>query len=188
MTVAATRTIGDDTRSALRTLLGTMRLERTGQIPAVHRWTGVEVRALRNAKRHSVREFARYLGVSDRMVSKWEAGGAGIRPRPVNQAALDTALARLDASGLVRFAEALHAAATHLGNGQRRWADLVGERRFEVHLTLTATTLAWAQDVAAELAAALCGHPDFDLTLVTVSATDRPGARIAVPQMWDGSG
>jgi hypothetical protein len=41
----------------------------------------------------SVREFARHLGVSDRMVSKWEAGGEAIRPRPLNQAALDTSLA-----------------------------------------------------------------------------------------------
>jgi hypothetical protein len=41
----------------------------------------------------SVREFASHLGVSDRMVSKWEAGGEAIRPRPLNQAALDTSLA-----------------------------------------------------------------------------------------------
>ncbi len=106
----------------------------------------------------------------------------------MNQAALDTALARVDASGLVRFAEALHAAATHPGNGQHRWADLIGDRRFELQLTLTATTLNGAQDTAAELAAALTGHPDFDLTLVTVSATERPAARIAVPRLWDGPG
>jgi hypothetical protein len=41
----------------------------------------------------SVREFAAHLGVSDRMVSKWEAGGESIHPRPLNQAALDTSLA-----------------------------------------------------------------------------------------------
>jgi hypothetical protein len=41
----------------------------------------------------SVREFGAHLGVSDRMVSKWEAGGEAIRPRPLNQAALDTSLA-----------------------------------------------------------------------------------------------
>ena len=40
----------------------------------------------------SVREFAAHLGISDRMVSKWEAGGETIRPRPLNQAALDTSL------------------------------------------------------------------------------------------------
>ncbi len=52
-------------RSALRTPLGTLRLERAGQRPVVYRWTRVQVRALRL----SVRDFARYLGVSDRVVS-----------------------------------------------------------------------------------------------------------------------
>jgi hypothetical protein len=52
----------------------------------------------------SVREFARHLGVSDRMVSKWEAGGEAIRPRPVNQAALDTSLALASAEIKSRFA------------------------------------------------------------------------------------
>jgi hypothetical protein len=51
----------------------------------------------------SVREFAAHLGVSDRMVSKWEAGGVAVRPRPVNQAALDTSLNRADASDRERF-------------------------------------------------------------------------------------
>lgn len=41
----------------------------------------------------SLRRFAEHLGVSDRMVSKWEAGGRNILPRPVNQEALDTSLA-----------------------------------------------------------------------------------------------
>ncbi|MFJ1709725.1 helix-turn-helix domain-containing protein [Kitasatospora sp. NPDC088346] len=59
----------------------------------VERWTGAEVRALREAKRMSIEAFADHLGVSGRMVSKWEARGAEIHPRPVNQAALDTSLA-----------------------------------------------------------------------------------------------
>ncbi|WP_107046686.1 SUMF1/EgtB/PvdO family nonheme iron enzyme [Streptomyces albus] len=59
----------------------------------VERWTGVEVRALRQAKRMSIEAFAGHLGVSSRMVSKWEARGQAIQPRPVNQAALDTSLA-----------------------------------------------------------------------------------------------
>ncbi|MGP3980568.1 SUMF1/EgtB/PvdO family nonheme iron enzyme [Streptomyces sp. KR80] len=53
----------------------------------------MEVRALRQAKRMSIEAFAAHLGVSDRMVSKWEAKGDAIQPRPVNQAALDTSLA-----------------------------------------------------------------------------------------------
>lgn len=59
-------------------------------------WTGHEVRLLREARRMSIREFAVHLGVSDRMVSKWEAGGRSIRPRPINQQALDTSLRQAD--------------------------------------------------------------------------------------------
>ncbi|MFI7677200.1 SUMF1/EgtB/PvdO family nonheme iron enzyme [Actinophytocola sp. NPDC049390] len=69
----------------------------------VQRWSGVEVRALREAKRMSIREFAAHLGVSERMISKWEAGKENIRPRPVNQAALDTALSRCDPDTQARF-------------------------------------------------------------------------------------
>lgn len=50
--------------------------------------------ALRQAKRMSIREFPAHLGVSDRVVSKWEASGRDIHPRPINQEALDTSLAR----------------------------------------------------------------------------------------------
>ncbi|WP_326598231.1 helix-turn-helix domain-containing protein [Streptomyces sp. NBC_01803] len=67
-------------------------------------WTGVEVRALRQAKRMSIEAFAAHLGVSDRMVSKWEARGASIQPRPVNQAALDTSLAAPSPDAHERFA------------------------------------------------------------------------------------
>jgi formylglycine-generating enzyme required for sulfatase activity len=62
--------------------------------PLVLRWSGREVRALRQARRMSVRDFAKHLGVTPRMVSKWEAGGDEIQPRPVNQEALDTSLTR----------------------------------------------------------------------------------------------
>src|SRR4051794_38872165 len=51
----------------------------------------------------SIREFAAHLGVSERMISKWEAGRENIRPRPVNQAALDTALSRCDPDTQARF-------------------------------------------------------------------------------------
>jgi formylglycine-generating enzyme required for sulfatase activity len=51
----------------------------------------------------SLREFAAHLGVSERMISKWEAGKENIRPRPVNQAALDTALSRCDPDTQARF-------------------------------------------------------------------------------------
>lgn len=60
----------------------------------VSKWSGRETRALREAKRMSLREFAAYLGVSDRTISKWEAGADRIRPRPESQAILDTVLQR----------------------------------------------------------------------------------------------
>ncbi|MGV9482908.1 helix-turn-helix domain-containing protein, partial [Gordonia aichiensis] len=55
----------------------------------------------------SIREFAAHLGVHERLVSKWEAGGARVRPRPVNQAALDTSLARSDDVVRARFSTLL---------------------------------------------------------------------------------
>ncbi len=74
-------------------------------IMVVRRWSGAEVRAMREARRMSLVEFAAHLGVNDRLVSKWEAGGANVRPRPVNQAALDTSLSRLTDEQCARFIE-----------------------------------------------------------------------------------
>ncbi|MEU8914759.1 hypothetical protein [Streptomyces nigrescens] len=55
----------------------------------------------------SLRDFAAYLGVSDRTVSNWEGGGAGYRPRAESQAVLDTALSRASDDAKARFAMAL---------------------------------------------------------------------------------
>ena len=52
----------------------------------VLQWTGREVRALREARRMSVREFAAHLGVSDRMVSKWEAQRCDLAKRGLGSA------------------------------------------------------------------------------------------------------
>ncbi|MBX7264780.1 SUMF1/EgtB/PvdO family nonheme iron enzyme [Micromonospora sp. Llam7] len=73
----------------------------------VQRWSGREVRVLRKAKRMSLREFAGHLGISERMVSKWEAGGENLVPRPVNQSALDTSLAASSQEVQERFAREL---------------------------------------------------------------------------------
>ncbi|RDI43560.1 SUMF1/EgtB/PvdO family nonheme iron enzyme [Nocardia mexicana] len=68
-------------------------------------WTGDETRALRDAQRMTLRQFAALLGVNERLISKWEAGGKALTPRPVNQEALDTVLSRLDAVETARFIE-----------------------------------------------------------------------------------
>jgi transcriptional regulator with XRE-family HTH domain len=75
----------------------------------VNRWTGHEARLLRTALRMTLREFADYLGISDRTVSKWEAGGQGMVPRPHSQALLDTALARASPETQRIFQETLTA-------------------------------------------------------------------------------
>ncbi|MDX3025959.1 helix-turn-helix domain-containing protein [Streptomyces acidiscabies] len=74
----------------------------------VRQWTGRSVRCLRkDALRLSIRKFADQLGVSDRAVSTWEAGGEAKVPSPEIQAILDTALAQAPADARTRFAEAL---------------------------------------------------------------------------------
>jgi transcriptional regulator with XRE-family HTH domain len=70
-------------------------------------WSGREVRALREARRMSQRDFAAHLGVNWRMIAKWEAGGENIKPRPVNQSALDSSLATAPPDVHARFAELL---------------------------------------------------------------------------------
>lgn len=87
-------------------------------------WSGREARALREAKRMSIREFARHLGISDRMISKWESGAERVHPRPVNQAALDTSLAQSCPEVRARFALLLVAHTTKVATAEEvRIAD-----------------------------------------------------------------
>ncbi|MEU1599925.1 SUMF1/EgtB/PvdO family nonheme iron enzyme [Streptomyces sp. NPDC005708] len=58
----------------------------------VARWTGREVLAFRTARRENGRDFAAKVGVSHRMLVKWEKRGATIIPRAQYQSALDTML------------------------------------------------------------------------------------------------
>lgn len=80
---------------------------RRASVSGLQRWSGRETRALREALRMSVRGFAAHLGVSDRTVSKWEAGGEQLTPLPDSQALLDTALERAGAAVQERFRDAL---------------------------------------------------------------------------------
>lgn len=87
----------------------------------VRDWTRTEIQALRLARRMSVREFADHLGVSPRVVSKWEAAETPAHPRPMNQAALDTSLRQADHRARARFG--LHVTAHRgrdTGRGEQR--------------------------------------------------------------------
>jgi DNA-binding transcriptional regulator YiaG len=78
-----------------------------GTMTTVQRWTGRETRALRHAVRMSIRDFALHMGVAERTISNWEAGGTGVVPRPEMQAALDTVLAKAGGEAHTRLASML---------------------------------------------------------------------------------
>ncbi|MEV4693138.1 helix-turn-helix domain-containing protein [Micromonospora zamorensis] len=69
----------------------------------VGRWTGREVRALREALRMNVRAFAEHLGVTTATVSRWEHRRAPAPPRVAAQSALDQALTLVDTDSKARF-------------------------------------------------------------------------------------
>jgi transcriptional regulator with XRE-family HTH domain len=93
----------------------------------VGQWTGQEASALRQALRLTIRDFAEHLGVAERTVAKWEAGGSAMVPAPVMQAALDTVLARAPDEAKGRFGMLL--AATRDPAGSLRSAVTLGGRR-----------------------------------------------------------
>jgi len=101
--------------------------------PTVRIWSGHEIRALREAKRMSIREFAAHLGVSERMVSKWEAGGEKIHPRPVNQSALDSSLAASSADDHARFTDLITEATTAMLTGTETLTGTPGQEHHTRH-------------------------------------------------------
>jgi hypothetical protein len=116
----------------------------------------------------SVRDFAKYLGVSDRMVSKWETGGEAIIPRPVNQAALDTCLARAPAE--VRRIVALWPPHTHTAGHETA-------SRWTVHVVLDVRARDRAASLGRELALLATSLPMTLASETTVSPSDRPLCR-----------
>jgi transcriptional regulator with XRE-family HTH domain len=71
----------------------------------INNWTAREIRALREAHRLSMLKFAAKLGVSERMISKWE--NEGVNPRAFNQSNLDTFLEASSSEVKARFANIL---------------------------------------------------------------------------------
>jgi transcriptional regulator with XRE-family HTH domain len=140
--------------------------------PSVFRWTGIEIRMLRLAMRMSVREFSAHLGVSDRMVSKWEAGGASIVPRHINQAALDTCLARAAAEVQARFV---------CWPGRRHdHAALLEAPGWVLHLPVDADDLATAFSVAERVVASVPLPAQVRLHDTTLSPARHPSHRYRV--------
>ncbi|MGW4271114.1 helix-turn-helix domain-containing protein [Streptomyces seoulensis] len=111
----------------------------------VHRWTGLEAKALRLALRLSVRAFAQQLGLAVATVSKWESKLADTEPRPDTQAILDTALGRADAAVHLRFETLLSETAGPVQHAGRRRVTASGPRAWEYE--------SWADDLDRVVAA-----------------------------------
>jgi len=113
-----------------------------GEVPTVivvGRWTGQEASALRQALRLTVRDFAEHLGVAERTVAKWEAGGSAMVPVLVMQAALDTVLERASDQAKGRFGMLLATTWDPAGSAGSA-ATLGGGRRAERMLRLSEET------------------------------------------------
>jgi transcriptional regulator with XRE-family HTH domain len=111
----------------------------------VGKWTGQEASALRQALRLTIRDFAEHLGVAERTVAKWEAGGSAMVPVLVMQAALDTVLERASDEAKGRFGMLLAATWNPAGSAGST-VTLGGSRRAERMLRLSEET---ASDLAA---------------------------------------
>ncbi|MET8850344.1 helix-turn-helix domain-containing protein [Amycolatopsis sp. NPDC004625] len=140
----------------------------------VLRWSGREARVLRDALRMSVRDFAAYLGVSDRTVSNWEAGGVDYQPRGESQAVLDTALDRASDDVKARFAAVLGTttAVPSVPGGIEVdshkflpvFIGVEGARRLRAHLTSS------ADDQWLESCSARVDHPEAQDSVLHVFA------------------
>jgi tetratricopeptide (TPR) repeat protein len=69
----------------------------------IERWTGREAKALRLARRMTLRAFATHLGIAERTLSTWEMRGPSVAIRDVNQQALDTSLRLAEPEARERF-------------------------------------------------------------------------------------
>ncbi|WP_280445617.1 helix-turn-helix domain-containing protein [Nocardia brasiliensis] len=93
----------------------------------IYSWTGIECRALRDAMRMSVGDFAKELDVSARSIEGWEAQGATARLRGSSQRLLEKALADAPECVVARFARALgaeHDALSQVDPGSSRTVTL----------------------------------------------------------------
>jgi hypothetical protein len=128
---------------------------------------------LRLAMRMSVRAFAAFIEVSDRMVSKREAGGDATRPRPVNQGALDTTLSLCTPEMQARFAGWPERTAQ-----QARRANPAG--RWMMHAVLEVCSLEEAMAVTTRVLAAAAGVAELQARETSVSPENRPFTRYGV--------
>jgi transcriptional regulator with XRE-family HTH domain len=102
--------------------------------------------------RLSLRDFAGQLGVTDRAISKWEAGRADKVPRPDSQAILDTKLRQVSDEVRTRFELILSAS---LAEVTQESATVIGAR-----LKIARVERGWTARKMAEKLRAAADNPD----------------------------
>ncbi len=127
----------------------------------VQKWTGRETRALRQALRMSTREFATHLGITERTISKWEAPGGELVPRPSSQAMLSTMLGNAPQDARTRFETALRTGASHRATA--RSAPQSDERGSAADFTATVERLMHAHGMSVRATARAAGYSDHTL-------------------------
>jgi DNA-binding transcriptional regulator YiaG len=164
------------------------------QVDAVVRWTGREVRVLREVLRMSVRAFAAYTQLSVSRIAEMETQGADARLRPSTQRILDAVLAGASERARRRFCTALAEAPS--GSGPRA-AHVVAE---VIHGGVTRpAAVAAAPASLATIGAGTTGHGVWEtdrraalaaaLGLTSTAMASMPVVRTAIAaDLWDPAG
>ncbi|PYC77348.1 hypothetical protein C7C46_19110 [Streptomyces tateyamensis] len=155
----------------------------------VQRWSGREAKALREALRMTVRGFAAHLGVSDRTVSKWEAGGEHLFPVTDSQALLDTVLDRADPDAVDRFRQLLDGHVRHRATTAGSYVLAPPPEPGLVHRSedfdSVISLLAEANASGRSPVLAVCGPGGFGKTTLVTQVCEDPGVRETFPEiLW----
>ncbi len=173
------------------------RAEKRPNVPTIRKWTAREIRALREAARMSLRDFSARLGISDRMISKWEAGDVK-NLRPDSQALLDTFLRDAPEDVHARLAAMLGTAPPNSPNrvlrgireergetraefaeAMARVARQIGEEVYpdEKYVErLESGVIGWPRPPIRNVLAKLCNRPIGDLGFVAPILSSRDSA------------
>ncbi|WP_252395272.1 NB-ARC domain-containing protein [Streptantibioticus parmotrematis] len=137
----------------------------------------------------SLRRFAAHLGVSDRTVSNWEAGGEEIEPVPESQALLDTVLERADSAARQRFREILGASAAATSPALGSFILAPSPEPALVHRSddfeNLVSVIGEASATTGTVPVAVCGPGGFGKTTLVTQVCDDPRVRELFPEiLW----
>jgi hypothetical protein len=171
-------------------------------VDAVVRWTGREVRVLREVLRMSVRAFAAYTQLSVSRIAEMETQGADARLRPSTQRILDAVLAGASDRARRRFWTALAEASSGLVPPAHVAGDVAPARTggVVIHGGVTRpAAVAAAPASLATIGAGTTGHGGWEtdrraalaaaLGLTSTAMAGMPDVRTAIgADLWDPSG